>query len=86
MATNEHLLKMLQDEWPDYHPLVAMLHIARDPTSDSKLRFDCHKEIAQYVEPKLKSVEHKGSVKQDFGVLRVVAAPPPKPEGVIGSN
>lgn len=46
--------------YPGYHPVVAMAAIANDEEADPKMRFDAHKEVAQYVTPKLKSIEHKG--------------------------
>lgn len=74
--TNHHLLTMLQDRYPNYHPLMAMAELANDEKTEDGIRFNCHKEIAKYVEPQLKSVEVRGRVKADFGVLRVVAADP----------
>lgn len=32
--------------------------IAYDADADLRLRFDCHKAIAKYIEPELRSVEH----------------------------
>lgn len=74
--TNHHLLKMLHERYPNYHPLIAMAELAHNEKTEDGIRFNCHKEIAKYVEPQLKSVEVKGRVKSDFGVLRVVAADP----------
>lgn len=54
------LLAMLAERWPDYHPVVAMADIANDAGLDLDLRFQAHKEVAQYIEPKRKAVEHSG--------------------------
>lgn len=54
------LLEMLAAKFPDYHPVLAMAEIANDENNELKLRFDASKEVAQYVTPKLKSVEHTG--------------------------
>lgn len=63
---------MLQDKTPHYHPLIAMLEMANDKQTEEQIVFNCHKEIARYIEPQLKAVEHRGSVKSDFGILRIV--------------
>lgn len=69
--TNNRLLKLLQQEHKNYHPLVAMAAMAHDKKTDEQIVFNCHKEIARYIEPQLKAVEHRGSGKADFGTLRV---------------
>ena len=56
------LLAMLQKEYPSYHPLVSIARIAHDQAADLKLQFECHKTIAKYVEPELKSLEVKGEI------------------------
>lgn len=56
----ELLLGMLQKEFPSYHPLMSIARIAHNEEADLKLQFECHKTIAKYVEPELKSIEVKG--------------------------
>ena len=56
------LIKLLQDKYPDYHPVLSMADIANDETNDLPTRFNAHREVAQYVTPKLKAVEHTGHV------------------------
>jgi hypothetical protein len=73
-TTNKALLGMLQAKFPNYHPVIAMAELAHGEDVDNGIKLNCHKEIAKYIEPQLKSVEHKGTVKSDFGVLRVVPA------------
>ena len=51
------LILLLQDKYPGYHPVLAMADIAHDKTNDVALRASMHKEVAQYVTPKLKAVE-----------------------------
>lgn len=58
----ELLLGMLQKEFPSYHPLIAIARIAHRGDADLKLQFDCHKTIAKYVEPEIKSIEVKGEI------------------------
>lgn len=56
------LLGMLQKEFPNYHPLISIARIAHHGDADLKLQFECHKTIAKYVEPELKSLEVKGEI------------------------
>jgi hypothetical protein len=59
---NAEILAIIQDRFPDYHPLLAMAEIANDESVDQSMRFMAHKEVAQYVAPKLKAIEHSGGV------------------------
>ncbi|ODB82747.1 hypothetical protein A3193_18535 [Candidatus Thiodiazotropha endoloripes] len=51
------LLDALEGKWPGYHPVIAMAEIANDEKLPKELRFQAHKEVAQYIEPKKKAVE-----------------------------
>jgi hypothetical protein len=51
------LLNLLQSQYPDYHPVLEMAKIAHDENANLALRASMHKEIAQYVTPKLKAVD-----------------------------
>lgn len=57
------VLDMIQSKYPAYHPLMAIADIAHsmDPKIDWELRFNCHKTIAKYIEPELKSIQHVDS-------------------------
>ena len=61
MQSKSHVLDAIRQYYPDYHPLVSIAHIAHDGVSDPRLKFDCHRVIAKYVEPELKSLEVRGS-------------------------
>jgi hypothetical protein len=54
------LLKMLELRYPDYHPVIELVEIAMDKENDVSLRLNANKEVAQYVVPKLRAVEHTG--------------------------
>ncbi len=54
----KELLDQLAERFPDYHPVLAMAEIANDEKAGAEMRFQAHKEVAQYVTPKLKSIEH----------------------------
>lgn len=62
------LLAMLSERFPGYHPVMAMAEIANDPAVELDTRFQAHKEVAQYVEPKRKAIEHSGT---DGGPVRM---------------
>lgn len=51
------LLEAIQEKYPGYHPVLAMASIANDESLPLDVRFGAHKEVAQYVTPKLKAVE-----------------------------
>ena len=69
---------MLQQEYAQYHPIVAIAKMAHDENVEDGIKFNCHREIAKYIEPQLKSMEVRGTVKSDFGVLRVIPAEVPQ--------
>lgn len=56
------LMDRIEALYPGYHPVIAMAAIANDESGDVDLamRFQAHKEVAQYVEPKRKAIEHSG--------------------------
>lgn len=56
------LLGMIQKEFPSYHPLISIARIAHHGDADLKTQLECHKTIAKYVEPELKSIEVKGEI------------------------
>ena len=51
------LLRAIQSEFPKYDPLVELIRIAISEDSSTSERIACHKEVAQYVNPKLKAIE-----------------------------
>jgi len=60
------LLKILQDKYPDYHPVLELAGIANDEDNDVSIRLNAHKEVAQYIVPKLKAIELSGKDGKDF--------------------
>ena len=60
MSDKNAILSIIREHYPGYHPLVSIAHIAHAQGIEARLAFDCHKTIAQYVAPALKSVEVKG--------------------------
>ena len=77
------LLQQIRDHIgdQDYHPVFAMAEIAVDEKMGNDMRFSAHREVAQYVAPKLKSVEHTADV-DGLGLnLHMSLGPPPKKKG-----
>lgn len=54
------LRDMLDKKFPGWCPVEAMAEIAVNKTNEVNIRLQASKEVAQYIYPKLKSVEHKG--------------------------
>ena len=54
------LLQLIQDQYPNYHPVLEMAKLANDKNADDLARFNANKEVAKYIEPALKAVEISG--------------------------
>lgn len=65
MSEKNAILSLIREHYPGYHPLVSIAHIAHTQGVEARLAFDCHKTIAQYVAPALKSVEVKGHLNSE---------------------
>ena len=70
LRQGDKVLALLQERYPEYHPLIGVAEIAHS-TDDERLRFDCHKTLCEYVEPKLKSVEVQQRFEED-SMLKVI--------------
>ncbi len=57
------LLAEIRKRYPNYHPILAIVDIAHNEDADLELQFACHKTVAKYIEPELKSIEVKGDFK-----------------------
>lgn len=62
VSNGDRVLQMIRQKYPGYHPLMAIAEIAHEPEQDPKVRLDCHKTIAKYVAPELRSIDVKGEV------------------------
>lgn len=74
------LIALLRETYPGYHPVLSMAKIAHE-TDDVALQAQMHREIAQYVEPKRKAVEHSGEVGTRVSYLDALAAIADRPAG-----
>ena len=75
------VLAMIQESYPNYHPLLAIAKIAHEAKfydaegnerPDQNLAFRCHATIAKYCESEIKSIEIRGKVDHNISTLRVV--------------
>lgn len=57
------IAELIAGKYPDYHPVMSLVEIANDKKQDINIRFHCHKEVAKYICPQLKSVEIKEQIK-----------------------
>lgn len=60
-SASEQALDLVQSEYPEYHPLIALARLAHraEVTQDPKLELEVHRTILPYVAPKLASIEVK---------------------------
>lgn len=63
-AKGSLLLAEIRRKYPNYHPIMAMVDIAHDTNASLELQFNCHKTVAKYIEPELKSIEVKGEIRE----------------------
>ena len=72
---HEIILDLIGGETGGEHPLVALVRIAKksEEQGDNNLAFQCYKELANYVAPKLKSVEHTGDNKDVKPITIIVS-------------
>ena len=65
------LIALLKKQYPDYHPVLALAEIGHDMENSVEVRLSAHKEVAQYVTPKLKAIELTGD---NGGPIRIYAS------------
>lgn len=68
---SEAALALVQSEFPNYHPLIALARLAhrQEVMDDPKLELEVHKTILPYVTPKLANVEVKVDNQQERRVI-----------------
>ena len=57
---HQNVLAAIQAHYPNYHPVLAMVHLAHHENvkgKDPKLEFEIHKAVAPYCAPRLASLE-----------------------------
>jgi len=70
-SASEQALALIQQEYPNYHPLVSLARLAHreDVLQDAKLELEVHRTILPYVAPKLANVEVKAHNPDDRRVV-----------------
>lgn len=63
------LLRLLEERWPGYHPVVAMAEVANDLNNPPELRFNANKEVAKYVTPTLAAIKIDADIAHNAGVV-----------------
>ncbi len=66
------LIVLLEAKYPGYQPVLSMAEIANDDENDLVMRFNAHKEIAQYIVPKLKAVEISGNLSAEILYVPII--------------
>lgn len=51
------LIERLSERFPNYDPVIALAELAQNASVDLSVRLDCHKTLANYLYPKMRSVE-----------------------------
>ncbi len=51
------LIRLLNEKFPGWNPIVQMAEVANDKEADTLTRFNAAREVSQYIAPKLRSVE-----------------------------
>lgn len=75
-SQGNELLAVIHEEFPGYHPILAIARIAHATNAEGvlsaspELQFQCHKTIAPYITPALKSVEMR-TTSEDLPIVRV---------------
>lgn len=63
------LLQLIQEEWPNYHPVMEMVRTAMDTNNPADLRFNANKEVARYVVPTLAAIKIDADITHNAGVV-----------------
>lgn len=72
------LVALLKSKYPKWDPVIAMAEIA-NTCNDVNTQLQAAKEVAQYIYPKRKAIEHSGPDGQQLATLIVNV--PPLPDG-----
>ena len=56
-ATLQGSLELIQEQFPDYHPLTALAQLVNLPETNLEQRIAIHTTLAKYVAPQLKQVD-----------------------------
>ena len=63
------LIALLDEKFPGWNPVVQMAERANNEDETPEARFQACKEVAKYVVPQLKAVEHTGAGGGDLVIV-----------------
>lgn len=69
VSAGNSIMTMIHEAYPQYHPLLAIAHLAHDPDMDLKGQLDCHKTIAKYVSTELRAVDIRQTITDNRRVV-----------------
>jgi len=69
---SNRILEMINQRYPDYHPLMAIVDIGHNGMADLRLQFDAHKEVCKYVEAMQRSIEIHNDSGENLVSLHIV--------------
>lgn len=65
------LINRIREKFPNLCPIEKMCEMIESPTTEESTKLTCCKEVAQYIYPKLKSIEHSNKDGEAF-IVQVV--------------
>lgn len=74
MKTGDQLLEMIQEKYPDYHPLMAVADIANQDDSTIGQKMEASKTVLKYTLPELKSIDISGQIDHNLSVLELLVS------------
>jgi hypothetical protein len=73
-VTKSNILAIIREEYPDFHPILAMLKLANDPNTPVEVQARLLNDIASYTLPRLKPIEFTESQRLNDDALVAFAA------------
>jgi len=73
IKTGEQLLRLIQDRYPGYHPIVHAADIAHDQDAPINVQLDAVKTMLKYTTPEVKSIDISARIGGDMDELELIA-------------
>ena len=61
-SDKKELIDRIHSKYPNFCPIEAMIEVAKDKEESTTIRIQANREIAKYIYPQLKAVEHSGEI------------------------
>jgi hypothetical protein len=72
--TKSNLLAIIREEYPNFHPILAMLKLANDPKTPVEVQARLLNDIASYTLPRLKPIEFTEAQRLDDEAIDAIAS------------